>query len=177
MAADGREHPAVRAYVPTLTSPHHAQNTVYTSWYIWETTLHCLYQIALDLRPQIGEAAFRGACANLFRGARFRSTARGVFLYTTLFDLPEEVAETRASAWKSLRTATGETIAPLLGMWLITATPRPLKALALRGGVWARWGWGAREELRRLQARRDEHARRRAGAQQGGTGLYRPDDI
>jgi hypothetical protein len=38
--------------------------------------------------------------------------ARGV-LYTTLLYLPEEVAETPRERVEELRTATGETIAPL----------------------------------------------------------------
>ena len=46
MSASKLERPLLAVPITSSASPHHLGNTVYTSWYIWETTFYSLYRAA-----------------------------------------------------------------------------------------------------------------------------------
>jgi len=180
MAASDMPEPVLAVPVASSCSPNHTRNTVYTSWYIWETMFFSLYRTALELRSIVGQPFFEAACAHIFAMRRTLNIATNVFLYTTLFDLPQDSARTREVTRHSLRHATRRTLLPLLLMWLIAATPRPVKLLGLWSVILLRWPIRAGAKFRRLrEAVRTHQERRLQASERGATKprLYGPGDL
>jgi glycosyltransferase involved in cell wall biosynthesis len=168
MAASPKLTPALAVPLASSRSPHHTGNTVYTSWYIWETTFYSLYRAALELRPIAGDAFFRSACAHVFSMRRVLRTARDVAMYTTFYDLPGDVAQTREATKQSLRHARGRAMIPLSLMWLIAISPRAVKAAGLLGIMLARHPAEATTHVHQLRQTVRMHRFRRLQATQGG---------
>jgi hypothetical protein len=172
--------PVMASTVASVSSPHHAHNTVYSSWYIWETMHFSLYRVARMLRPHAGEAVFRAACRHLFRPGRVARLAGSVMLHAGVLENPDDVQLTRRAARGSLRQATPSTLLPLLGMWVAAELPRPLSALSIRVAAALRSPTRPAEGLRDLAERRRVYRERRYGVpaspEQAGR-VYSPDDL
>lgn len=168
LALNQQPTPVLAVPIASSRSPYHGGNTIYTSWYLWETTFFALYRAALDLRSITGHAFFEAACAHLFSPRRVLRTARDVALYATFYDLPDDVAQFRRAAWRSLAYARGRALVPLMLMWLIAVAPRTLKMLCLYAVMWVRHPRQARSRFRRLHESIRAHKSRRLGASKGG---------
>jgi hypothetical protein len=180
LARDPAAAPVMASAVASVSSPHHAHNTVYSSWYIWETMHFSLYRAALMLRPHVGEAVFRAACRHLFRPGRVARLAGSVMLHAGVLENPDDVQLTRRAARGSLRQATPATLLPLLGMWAAAELPRPLSALGIRIAAALRSPTRPAAGLRELAERRRVYRERRYGVpaspEQAGR-VYGPDDL
>jgi hypothetical protein len=169
MSASKLPRPVVAVPIESSTSPHHGGNTVYTSWYIWETTFYSLYRAALDLRSLAGTAFFAAACSHIFSLKRVLRTARDVALYATFFDLPQDIAQAREGTRNSLVHARGRALLPLILMWLVVVTPRALKVPALYSLIILGNPTRAANSVRQLrQSARTHKARRLEALKPGG---------
>ena len=179
MAVGESRRPCVVMGFASSRSPHHAENTAYTSWYVWETTFHSLLQTAEELRPVVGDSFFDAARGHLFSPRRILALARWLMFFTTLVDLPTDLRLSRQVTHQALRMATPRTALPLLLLWCIVGMPTELKSVAIRAWLLMREGRRAPAHWARLRMRAAEHRARRAAAQAGGgqIRLYAPEDV
>jgi glycosyltransferase involved in cell wall biosynthesis len=179
MAFGRSPQPGVVTDVASSRSPHHADNTVYSSWYVWETTFYSLLRTAEELRGMLGDPFYRSACAHLFGRRRMLDLARTFFLYTTMMDLPEDLALSRRATRRSLRTTTRRSITPLASLWLIAALPTPVKRAMLWTNLLVRRRRKARAHWAKLCREAAEHRERRAAALagEGPVRVWSPDDV
>jgi glycosyltransferase involved in cell wall biosynthesis len=161
MARSGIEAPVVAMPIRSSSSPHHLDNTIYTAWYLWETTFFALYRTARALRPTLGPRFFEAACSHLFAPRRIAALARQVLYHTAFLDLPQDVAEFRTATRRSLRLARGPARLPLWLFRTLAVLPRPVKMLSLPLQFISRPAhWGVRWQRWRadIQARRERRA-------------------
>jgi glycosyltransferase involved in cell wall biosynthesis len=178
MAAAPGDRPLAVSPVAGCASPHHAANTVYTSWYVWEAGVYALYRTALSLRPALGPSFVAAACRSILSGDRVFHTALELFRRTTIHEPPADVATTRRSVGEAVRSARGWPRVVFLFFWMIIAAPRGLKYTLLLASIVLRSPTRVVGKLRGLREARQAHRSRTAGA--GGpepTGYYRPGDI
>jgi glycosyltransferase involved in cell wall biosynthesis len=180
MAASSLTKPLLAVPIASCCSLNHGQNTVYTSWYIWETMFFALYRTALQLRPILGQPFFEAACAHIFAWKRTLGIAKSLLVYTTLFDFPEQIKRTRQATWHSLYYATLNTLPALLLMWLISVAPRPLKLLGLLGAILLRWPSQAKSRLHQMREKVRAHQERYIQANERRVmkaRIYNPSDL
>jgi len=179
MAVGESRRPCMVTDVASSRSPHHSENTVYTSWYVWETKFYSLLRTAEGLRTMLGDSFYRSACAHVCGRRRMLPLARQFFLYATMMDVPEDLRLSRRVTRRSLRTAMPRSVIPLAVLWLIAALPTPIKRALLRMWLLVRRGREAPVHWSRLSHEAAEHRERRAAAMagHGAVRLYSPDDV
>jgi hypothetical protein len=175
MAASALPESVLAVPIVSSISPHHMENTTYTAWYIWETSVFSLYRTALDLRATVGEPVFRAACSHVFSASRLVRIAISILIQVTLSDTPQQVQQVRADTRRSLRFATLMTLLPLVFLCLLVMMPHVLRLGALRLALLLSRPFKLGTKLRRLAEAAEE-----GGKLQGiGTSrrLYSPGDF
>ena len=132
------------------------------------------------MRPLVGDKFFRNACAHLFSLKRILRIARDLMMFTAFYDLPGDIAQTRAATWQALHKARGSALSPFLLMWLSVRVPRLFKVLFLYTLILARHPRQAASEVERLRKVASEHKVRRLQAGEGGAKkprIYTSEDL
>jgi glycosyltransferase involved in cell wall biosynthesis len=108
MANANKERCLYVSNIALCSYPNHKSNTVYTGYYIFETTFYALYRVAMHIENTIGEPFVRSAMANthFFSSASRASMIREIYLHVTYRDDEAEIRELYLAIQKSIQEIT-----------------------------------------------------------------------
>ncbi len=143
----------IAAPISSVHSPNHAANTLYSSWYIWETVFYGLYRAAVFLKPFLGDHFFDAARGHLIR--RWSMTRRMIFLNAAFFDSDEQVRTARKEILSAVRQVDFGTKIRVLLLGCGLLLPRTFKQILYVAGIYALQFRGRKESLARIRARQE----------------------
>jgi hypothetical protein len=180
VGSSGVREPMFAVPVPATSSPNHAGNVVYTSWYVWESMINSLYRSARSIEHTAGREISRAAVSHVLAPTRVLRVLGTMLVHAAVLDTPVDIERLRTATSQTLRSATGRAMVPLSLFWLLPRVPRVLRVGLLHLAIVIRWPTAVLPRVRALRERVTRHRQRRDLAA-GGTGvgsvhLYTPSD-
>jgi hypothetical protein len=126
MASRGSPTPCMVVPVAVASSPNHQDNTIYTSWYMWETATDGLLRTAHILDESGQHLVGRAARRHLFSLQRFLPVAAALLLMAAFTDERETVDRTRAAVRSRCLDRLGAPRLPLYTLLALVSLPLPL---------------------------------------------------
>ncbi len=109
------------------SSPSHLKNTLYNSWYLFETCFMSLYRVAELLKPTLGSSFFSSAMRHLFEKNRRSSYFKSIYFHSTYFDNDTQLKQARQLSCEAMTKLNGYNIGFFSKIWIILFLPRWVK--------------------------------------------------
>jgi glycosyltransferase involved in cell wall biosynthesis len=115
MAETNRNHCLYISNLAICDYPNHMANSIYTGYYLYETTFYGLYRVAKHIEAYLGEPFVVSAmqCTHFFAAHSSANMHRQLYLHATYRDSETEIEDFRNTVLDSLNNITHEKIAPV----------------------------------------------------------------